>query len=369
MNFFSILGKYVTRQFLANFFLVFFAILGVILLFDSIESLRRISGREDVTMWFAAQYAVTRIAKTVEIVIPFVLMVAAMITFWRLSKNNEFVIIRAAGVSIFGFLRPLIITAFILGLVNIMLFNPVAAKMFEWHEVLSYRLTSRNPNAVLFSSKGLWIREAIGEGKVLLLQAKKLRQESDDSLWMRDVSITELNSQTQISKSYEAYFATLEGQTFHLKDVKMLIGGQPVKTMADFEYKTNIDMQRIKENFIDPDAISFWQLPDTIAFYENAGFSARQHWMRYLNLLMSPFLLIGMLMMAAVFMLQNTLRGSAIMWRVVISIGVGFSIYFLSQVVYAFGVNGYIPVWLAVSAPTIIIILIASSLLIRTDEV
>jgi lipopolysaccharide export system permease protein len=54
-------------------------------------------------MWFAVQYAVTRIAKTVEIVIPFVLMVSAMITFWRLSKNNEFVIIRAAGVSIFGF--------------------------------------------------------------------------------------------------------------------------------------------------------------------------------------------------------------------------------------------------------------------------
>jgi lipopolysaccharide export system permease protein len=149
----------------------------------------------------------------------------------------------------------------------------------------------------------------------------------------------------------------------------MFIGGQPVRTMSDYEYETNIDMQRIKENFIEPEAISFWQLPDTISFYERAGFSARQHWMRYLNLLISPFLLIGMLMMAAVFMLQNTLRGSAIMWRVVISIGVGFSIYFLSQVVYAFGVNGYIPVWLAVSAPTIIIILVASSLLVRTDEV
>ncbi len=369
MSFFSILGKYVTRQFLANFFMVFFAILGIILMFDGIESLRRISGRDDVTLWFAAQYAVTRIAKTVEIVIPFVLMVSAMITFWRLSKNNEFVIVRAAGVSIFSFLKPLIIAAFLLGLVNIMLFNPVAAKMFEWHEVLSYRLTSRNPNAMLFSSKGLWIREAIGDDKVLLLQAKTLRQEKDNSLWMRDVSITELNNKTQITKSYEAYFATLEGHTFHLKDVKMLIGGQPVQMMSDYEYETNIDMQRIKENFIEPDAISFWQLPNTIAFYESAGFSARQHWMRYLNLLISPFLLIGMLMMAAVFMLQNTLRGSAIMWRVVISIAVGFSIYFLSQVVYAFGVNGYIPVWLSVSAPTIIIILVASSLLVRTDEV
>ncbi|MBQ9035253.1 MAG: LptF/LptG family permease [Alphaproteobacteria bacterium] len=369
MKFFSILSRYLTRQFLANFFMVFFAILGIILLFDSIESLRRVSGREDIGFWFTAQYAVTRITKTVEIVIPFVVMVSAMITFWRLSKNNEFVIIRTAGVSIFSFLRPLIIAAFCLGIANITLLNPIAAKMYEWHEVLSYRLVSRNPNAMLFSSRGLWIREAVEDGKVLLIQAKTLRQEKDNLLWMRDISITELNSSSQITQAYEAYFATLEGNVFHLKDVKHIVGGKPVENMSDYVYKTNIDMQRIKENFIEPDAISFWQLPDTISFYESAGFSARLHWMRYLNLLLSPFLLVGMLMMAAVFMLQNTLRGSAIMWRVVISIATGFSIYFLSQVVYAFGVNGYIPIWLAVSAPTIIILLMTTSLLVRTDEV
>ncbi len=369
MKFFSILSRYVTRQLLANFFMVFFAILGIILLFDSIESLRRVAGRDDVSLWFAAQYSITRMAKTIEIVIPFVMMVAAMITFWRLSKNNEFVIIRAAGVSIFSFLKPLMIATLALGMVNIMLLNPISSKLFEWHEVLSYRLTSRNPNAVLFSSKGLWIREAIDENSVLLIQAKSLRQDSDDSLWMRNVSIAELNNTGQINKSYEAYFATLEGNTFHLKDVKVLVGGEPVQTLADYTYQSNIDMQRIKESFIEPDAISFWQLPDTIAFYQSAGFSARQHWMRYLNLLVSPFLLIGMLMIAAVFMLQNTLRGSAVMWRVVFAIVTGFSIYFLSQVIYAFGLNGYIPIWLAVSAPTIIILLLTTSMLVRADEV
>ena len=63
MKFFSILGRYVNRQFIANFLIVFFAVLGIILLFDSIETLRKISGREDLTLWFAAQLAVTRITK------------------------------------------------------------------------------------------------------------------------------------------------------------------------------------------------------------------------------------------------------------------------------------------------------------------
>jgi lipopolysaccharide export system permease protein len=362
MNFFSILGRYVNRQFLGNFFMVLFAVIGIIFLFDSIGSLRKVSGRDDVSLLF------TRITRTVEIVLPFVLMVAAMITFWRLSKDNEFVIMRSTGVSMFGFLRPLLMAAFLLGLANIMLFNPLAAKLYEWHEVLSYRLTTRDHNAVLFSSKGLWIREAVEDNKVLLIQAKSLRQEGKN-LWMKDVSITELDKNSQIIRGYEAYFATLEGKIFHLRDVKVLEGGKSVEKMPDYAYKTNIDMQRIKENFVEPDAISFWQLPDTISFYEKAGFSARRHLMRYLNLWVSPFLLMGMLMVAAIFMLQNTMRGSAILMKVVLSIVIGFSVYFSSQVVYALGVNGYVPIWLAVAAPTLIVILVSSSMLIMADEV
>lgn len=368
MSFFAILSRYINRQLISNFFLVFFTVLGIILMFDSIEALRKISGRDDVSLWFAAQFAVTRMTRTVEIVIPFVMMVAAMITFWRLSKNNEFVIMRAAGISMFGFLKPLIIAAFLLGIVNTTMFNPVAAKLYEWHEILDYRLDSHDPNAVLFSSKGLWIRESLENGQVLLIQAKSLRQE-DNILWMKDFSITELNRSSQITRSYEAFIASLEGDEFHLKDVKVLEGGKPVEYLRDYSYKTGISMQRIKENFIEPEAISFWQLPETISFYQKAGFSVRQHIMRYLGLLLAPFQLVGMLMIAAIFMLQNTQRGSGILFRVVLSIVTGFVVYFSSQVVYAFGLNGYIPVWLAVSAPTLIILLISSSLLVTADEV
>lgn len=369
MKVFDILSRYTVRQVLANFLMVFFAIIGIILMFDMIESLRKISGRDDVTLWFAVQLAVTRISRNIEVVVPFVVMVAAMISFWKLSKNNEFVIIRAAGVSMFSFLKPLAVAIFLLGVTCVSVLNPIASKLYEWHEILSYRFDTRNPNAMLFSSKGLWIREAVQDGKVLLIEAKTLRQEDDNVVWMRDVSITELDDNSQIIKSYVASFATLDGNIFHLKDVRVLIGGKPIETLSDYAYETTIDIQRIRENFIEPEAISFWQLPDTIHFYEKAGFSARQHWMRFLNLLASPFLLVGMLMLAAVFMLQNTLRGSAIMWRVVISIATGFSFYFLSQVVYAFGINGYIPIWLATFAPTIIVLLISSSLLVHADEV
>jgi lipopolysaccharide export system permease protein len=368
MNPFAILSRYITKQLISNFLMVFFAILSIILMFEGIEALRKIAEHDDISLWFALQLAITRMSKTTEIVIPFVMMVAAMITFWRLSKNNEFVIIRSAGVSMFGFLWPLMIAVFIIGIINVTALNPITSKLYELHEVLDYRLDAHDPNAVLFSSKGLWIREGLDDGRVFLLQAKSLRQE-DDAIWMREVSITELNNETHTSKNYEAYFAVLEDDTINLKDVKVMEGGRPVEFLSSYEYKTNINIQRIKENFVEPNAISFWQLPEAITFYEHAGFSAIRLRMRFFGLLISPFLLVGMMMVAAIFMLQNTMRGSHLLFRVVLGVVVGFLVYFSSQVVYAFGVNGYIPVWLAVSAPTLIILLTSSSMLVSADEV
>lgn len=368
MNPFAILSRYITKQLVANFFMVFFAILSIILLFEGIEALRKISGHEYVTLWFAAQLAVTRMSKTAEIVIPFVMLVAAMITFWRLSKNNEFVIIRSCGVSMFGFLWPLILAVFAIGILNVTLLNPITSKLYELHEVLDYRLDARDPSAVLFSSRGLWIREGLDDGRVFLLQAKSLRQEGE-AIWMREVSITELNSDEHITKNYEAYFAVLEDDVINLKDVKVMEGGKSVEFLNSYEYHTNINIQRIKENFVEPNAISFWQLPEAIEFYEHAGFSAVRLRMRFFGLLISPFLLVGMMMVAAIFMLQNTMRGSHLLIKVVLGVAIGFLVYFSSQVVYAFGVNGYIPVWLAVSAPTLIILLTGSSMLVSADEV
>ena len=365
---FAILSRYINRQLIGNFFMVFFAILSIILLFEGIEALRKIAGHDDVSLWFAVQLAITRMSKTAEVVIPFVMMVAAMITFWRLSKNNEFVIIRSAGVSMFGFLWPLMIAVFIIGVLNVAILNPITSKLYELHEVLDYRLDAHDPNAVLFSSKGLWIREGLDDGRVFLLQAKSLRQENE-SIWMRDVSITELNEENRTTRSYEAYFATLDDDVINLKDVKVMEGGKPVEFLNSFEYKTNINVQRIKENFVEPNAISFWQLPEAIQFYEHSGFSATRLRMRFFGLLISPFLLVGMMMIAAIFMLQNSMRGSHLLVKVVLGVAIGFLVYFSSQVVYAFGVNGYIPIWLAVSAPTLIIILTSSSMLVSADEV
>ena len=108
----SILGTYLAKQTILNFLYVLAVISAIIMMFDMIEILRKTSGRHEVSVGFLLEYVVAKLPETVDKVIPFIVMVSTMITFWRLSKTNEFVIIRAAGVSIWGVLTPVLLAVF-----------------------------------------------------------------------------------------------------------------------------------------------------------------------------------------------------------------------------------------------------------------
>ena len=368
MNFNTILGRYLSKQVVVTFLLVLVTIMAIIMMFDAIEALRRISGRDDVGMSYVVEYALTRLPQTIDKVLPFVMMVAAMIAFWRVSRSNEYVIIRSTGVSIWGFLTPVLFAVFLVGAANVAFINPISAKLYELHETIKYRFATRNPNALLFSSKGLWIREATSDDKILVIQAKSLRQEENEKLSMRDVSILEMDRQSQILRRIEGLVGELDDDVFKLRGVRIFISGNKTEEMAEFSYKTNINLQRIKENFIDPDAISVWNLPDTIKFYESSGFSAQRHQMRYLSLLASPFLLMAMVLIAALFSLRPNMRQGGVMFMIVAGITTGFVVYFSSQLVYAFGINGYIPIWFAVWTPTLVVALLGVTVMLHREE-
>lgn len=363
----SILGSYLIKQTIVNFIYVLLVVCAIIMMFDMIEILRRTSGRYQVSFGFLLEYVIAKLPETVDKVIPFIVMVSTMITFWRISKTNEFVIIRSSGVSIWGVLVPVLLAIFMVGVFWVAVINPFSAKMFELKETLSYRLSTNNPNAFLFSNKGLWIREGKEDNTVAIINASGLNLKNK-VLWLQDVSIIEIDDNTKVKRRIEAFVATLDDGVLNLKDVRIYKSGQKAEILNSLNYPTEMNLQRIKDNFVDPEAISFWNLPDTIDFYEMSGFSVIRYKMRYLSLIALPFLLMGMVLVAGLFALKPNQRQGGVLFMIIFGIATGFAVYFTSQVVSAFGLNAYIPVWFAVWAPAIMIASISVSVYLHKEE-
>ena len=363
----SILGSYLIKQALLNFLYVLVVICAIVMMFDMIEILRRTSGKSDVSLSVLIEYVIAKLPETIDKVIPFIVMVSTMITFWRISKTNEFVIIRAAGVSVWGVLTPVLLATFVIGAVWIGGINPISSKMYELKETLSYRLSTNNPNAFLFSDKGLWIREGRGNDTIAVINAGGLNLK-DKVLWLQDVGIIEIDEKNQVKRHIEAFVATLEDGYLNLKDVRIYKSGQKAEILNSLNYPTEMNLQRIKDNFIDPEAISFCNLPDAIDFYEMSGFSVIRYKMRYLSLMALPFLLMAMVLVAGIFSLKASQRQGGVLMMIILGIATGFTVYFTSQVIVAFGLNSYIPVWFAVWAPTIVIASISVTAYLQKEE-
>ena len=66
-----------------------------------------------------------------ERIMPFCVLIGAMSCYLSLSRRNELVVARAAGVSAWQFIAPAVIVALLLGVFATLVYNPVAANLQE----------------------------------------------------------------------------------------------------------------------------------------------------------------------------------------------------------------------------------------------
>src|ERR1043166_8090286 len=134
------LTLYIARQFAVWFGSVFGTMVSVTFLLDYIELLRRGGTRAQATWGTLLEMAALKLPHTAQDVMPFAILFGTMLVFWRLTRSHELVATRAAGISAWAFLAPAVLMALLIGMVSIMLFNPVASAMQAGYEKLENRI-------------------------------------------------------------------------------------------------------------------------------------------------------------------------------------------------------------------------------------
>lgn len=361
----SILNRYLARQFLTAFAAVMVAVMGLILLFDIIELLRRTANRE-VGFADVLLMAAFKLPHMIETVLPFAAMIGAMIVFWRLARSHELVAIRSVGVSVWEFLGPVLSVVLLIGLFSVTVLNPVAAAMYNRYEQMQDRFNMRHSNPLAFSESGLWLREVQSTGR-RVVNAEDARQDGLQ-LAMRGVTVLDFDIDNRFVRRIEAERGALNDGLLYLEDAHVMQPGAPVDSVPAMALPTNLSLGQIQENFASPETISFWELPRFIGFFESAGFSAQAHRLHWHSLIASPVLLVAMVLVAAVFSLSPNTRRGGVLLRIVAGVLSGFVLFFFSKVTFALGVSAVLPVWLAAWAPGLVSMLLSVSALLHFED-
>ncbi len=361
----AILSLYIGRQFLVSFLGLFALFLLIILLFDSIELLRRAAGFPELGFAEIMEMALLKLPFLGQEAFPFAVLFGGMAAFWRLTRSNESVVTRAAGVSVWQFLLPVVFISFLLGVLQITILSPVASSMLTRFEQLQATKLEGHSSFLSISNSGLWLRQAGDRGQSVI-HAKSVLP-SERNVELRDVIVFLYEGQDTFIERVNAKSAVLEDGFWRLRNAWIYVPESPSKQVDNYWLATDLTAGRIQDSFAPPETLSFWALPPFISTLEKAGFSALRHRLYFHSLLAAPFLMCAMILVAAVFTLRQTRRGGT---AFIVCGGVfsGFALYFFSEVVFALGLSDSIPVTLAAWTPSGIALLLGATILLHLED-
>ncbi len=359
------LSGYLARRFLGASCIAFGILAAVILLFDTMELLRRTSGHSEATFDVVLGMAVLNLPKLAERAIPFAALFGALWSFALLSRARELVIARTSGVSVWQFLLPPMGVAFCLGLFAVGIFNPLAAAMSARFEVLENQYLNRAGGNLAVSATGIWLRQVEAAGQSVVHGRRVTQQQPE--LELKGVMILLYGADGELQTRLDADRGWLRDGHWLLKNALVTRPQSPSSPHQTYVQETKLTTAGIENSLAPPTVHSFWSLPRFIRLLQAAGISARGHQIHWQFLLATPFFIAAMVLIAATFALGA--GGRLGTWRI-ISGGVlaGFVLFSLTDLSLALGLSGSIPPVLAAWSPTGIGMLLGLAMLFRLED-
>ncbi|MET0181663.1 MAG: LPS export ABC transporter permease LptG, partial [Caulobacterales bacterium] len=344
---FSALGRYLMARSLIGIAIALVSVLAAILLIDVVEQLRSIGDEADLTIFHAAGLTLLKTPMLIEQTLPFVVLAGAMIAVIGLNRSSELTAMRAAGVSAWRFLAPPVVLAAAIGIIFVMVINPIGAATYARYEQEKARLLSENPNEP--TGNGVWIRQA-SRNEQVVVHAERW---SDNGARLENVTFlffAPRDGSLKFTRRIQAETADLRPGFWQLHNLVEAGPGVAPEHAANLALPTSIDPTELLDRFVAPATLSFWRLPGFINQAHAAGLAPVRFELKWQSLLGFPVMLAAMAGLGAVFSLRLQRLGNVARWAA-FGAGIGLFLFFFGQLAAAFAVAQAVPPVVAAWSP------------------
>lgn len=358
------LTNYIGRQFVFWFASFLLGLVAIIYLVSLVDLLDRAANKEAAGLGLLLRLAFLKLPNLSQEVMPFTVLFAGIATFWRLTRSNELVVARAAGISVWQFLLPVLGISTVIGILTFAVLNPLSAVLLSTFDRLENRYLRHNSNSTLLNQQGeLWLRQADEQGQSVIL----VEGLAEDNETLVDVMIFRIGEEGRFKQRIQAKRASMRDGFWRLYDVVTVSRDSERSSHDVMDFSTELSLSKIQERFGGPETVSFWNLPRFIESLRAAGFNEQRHRLEFHRLLSIPVLLAAMILLAATFSLRPQRRGRV--GLVILSgVATGFLMYFLSNLVFALGLSGKIPVVLAGWTPAAVTLMLGVAMLLHLED-
>ena len=349
---YKILFKFLLRHFFSGVGLVLLIVCGVVMAVTFVERLP-----SNPTLFAALKDAWIRLIEYVPLFLPLSVFMGTLVTSYKLTRSSESVIISGAGLSPYQMARPFLVGAFIIGVFATTVINPYAVKLG------SENITSNHLKLV---DGMVWLRESSPQGYVTI--AAKSVKKQGKNLVFSDTNIFIQNPEFTLENRVHADQVTLSSNGLETQRAEIFDKSGRAR-ISKWSIATLITPQTVLDRYLQPNQISFWELPSFIKKMSKIGVSMREHFVQFWTLLFLPLTMIAMAVLGVAFSLTKQRRNHSFALKFSLGILTCFILYFLLNIFSAMGANGTLPTLLAIIAPPLIIIAASGVFIASFDSV
>ena len=355
---------YVFRASLGGIMIAAFTLATLIFLIDFIEVSRTIGERSDINFIQVLGLTALKSPNVILTLVPFMVMYGVQLAFVMLNRKSELVAMRAAGLSAWRFIRPAVLAALAIGVINVLVLNPVAASLANRFEQKRAELTEAKSQETQPGQK--FIRQGDGHTQVVIHFKERTaeKQLKGVSLWVFGM---EPSGQAIFKKRIEAESAELKKGFWQLTKAREAGPGETARAYERLSIPSPLDAHAAFRKVQPAQTVPFWILPKKIYDTKSAGFSATPYTLQFFSLMAQPFLLAGMACLGAAFSLQ-LMRLGGLARQIGTGIVMGFVFFSLNALCNSLGKADVVPAVLAAFTPPILVILAGVSLITYRED-
>jgi lipopolysaccharide export system permease protein len=360
---FRTLGRYVARKFISTIFGTFFLCSLLIFMIDFVELLRQSGKFGSVPAWKLAYMTLLRLPAYTEILLSFAVLVGSIGALLLLARKSELAVMRASGMSVWQFLSPGLLVAFVIGVLAVVVYNPLAASARAEAERIFAEAFGRESNFLRSQSDGSWLRQDGADGSSVISAADV----SNRGLTLSRVTVFQYDKENRFAERIDGRKAELREGYWELTEAIVSRPGREPERFETYILSTYLTPERVTDALGSLISLSVFDLPGLIEVAEKAGLSAARYRVQYELLLSRPLLVVAMVLLAATVSLRS-FRSGGIQTMVVTGMIGGFGFFLLAEVSRQIGSAGLVAAWVSVWLPIALAMCVSLTVLLHQED-
>ena len=212
----KLINFYIAKNFLIKFSQVVLGFSLLIFFINFIDTLERMK-EGAAPLYISITIAFLQIPDFLNDIAPSLVLISSIIGFFSLSSKSEISIIRMSGFSLWEVLRPIAVSAFLLGIFWITIFDPLSVMAMKKFNYLEGKYTKNETREVVEPANGIWVKQSNLEKphEEIIIRAQRAFKESAE---FGGVTVWFFDSNNGFYKKIDSESAHLEGKTWILNN-------------------------------------------------------------------------------------------------------------------------------------------------------